>query len=328
MKKIFLIFVILAVALTMFVFPVQAKMVLKLGHVAPKISNEGKFADKFAELVVEKTKGEIVIEVFPSAQLGKTVAMLDSTILGNQDIYFGGNVELERFVPGQKLLNIPFSVRDHEHFRKFLASPLWEEIFVDPLEKVGLKVLGSGWERGPFRIMVSKKPVKSSEDLIGLKLRIASIESWRRAWTALGCNPVVLPWGDVYLGLRQGIVDAVTSPISLLYSMKFTEVAKYVIRTNTYWGLITVEMNKKKFDSLKPEYQKVLIDAINEAGNYYNELQAKSANEDLEKMKQEHGIDYHVLDTKPLAEKMQPAIRKMEKDEFIPAGLYDRINAL
>jgi len=328
MKKAVLIFSMIFSLMAVLALSAHAKTVLKAGHISPKTSNEGKGADKFAEIVAQKTNGEIVVEMFPSEQLGKAVAMIDSTIMGNQDIYVGGNVEFERFSPGLKVLGLNYAVRDQAHFRKVLASPIWKEVFVDPLEKVGLKVLDSDWERGPFRVLVSKKPVKSCADLAGLKLRIAPIDTWRRSWTALGCNPVVLAWTDVYLGLQQGMVDAVTSPFDLLYSMKFTEIAKYVARTDEYWGLLTVEMNKKKFDSLKPEFQKALIDAANEAGKYYMELGTKSVNEDLDKMKKEHGIEYIVLDTKPCAEKMQPVIRQLEKEGFIPAGLYDRIQAL
>ena len=328
MKKVFFVFTAIAVLVMMSHLPVQAKTVLKAGHISPKTSNEGKGADKFAELVVQKTNGEVVVEMFPSEQLGKAVAMIDSTVMGNQDIYIGGNVEFERFSPGLKLLGLNYAVQDQAHFRKVLASPIWKEVFIDPLDKVGLKVLDSDWERGPFRVLVSKKPVRSCADLNGLKLRIAPIDTWRRSWTALGCNPVVLAWTDVYLGLQQGMVDGVTSPFDLLYSMKFTEIAKYVARTDEYWGLLTVEMNKKKFDGLKPEFQKALIDAAKEAGKYYMELGTKSVNEDLDKMKKEHGIEYIVLDTKPCAEKMQPVIRQLEKEGFVPAGLYDRIQAL
>ena len=328
MKKVFFVFTAIAVLVMMSHLPVQAKMVLKAGHISPKTSNEGKGADKFAELVAQKTNGEVVIEMFPAEQLGKAVTMIDSTIMGNQDIYVGGNVEFERFSPGLKVLGLNYAVRDQAHFRKVLASPIWKEVFIDPLEKVGLKTLDSDWERGPFRVLVSKKPVKSCDDLKGLKLRIAPIDTWRRSWTALGCNPVVLPWTDVYLGLKQGMVDAVTSPFDLLYSMKFTEVAKYVARTDEYWGLLTVTMNKKKFDALKPEYQKAVLGAADEAGRYYMDLGAISVKEDLEKMKKEHGIEYIVLDTKPCAEKMQPVIDQLEKEGFIPAGLYGRIQAL
>lgn len=326
MRKRFIIFIFILVLL--FFGTSDAKIILKAGHISPKESNEGKGADKFVELVAKKTNKEIVIEMYPSEQLGKAVAMIDSTIIGNQDIYIGGNVEFERFSPGLKVLGLNYAVRDQQHFRKILNSPIWKEIFVDPLDKIGLKVLDSDWERGPFRVLVSKRPVRSAEDLKGLRLRIAPLDTWRRSWTALGCNVVVLPWTDVYLGLKQGIVEAVTCPFDLLYSMKFTEICKYVARTDEYWGLLTVVMNKKKFESIKPEWQKALIEAADEAGKYYMELGEKSVKEDLDKMKKEHGIEYVVLDTKPLAEKMQTVIRELEKEGFIPAGLYDRIQAI
>ncbi len=328
MKKNVFLITLVALFVVAIAFSAQAKTVLKAGHISPKTSNEGKGADRFAELVAQKTKGEITVEMYPSEQLGKAVAMIDSTIIGNQDIYVGGNVEFERFSPGLKVLGLNYSVRDQAHFRKVLSSPIWKEVFIDPLDKAGLKVLDSDWERGPFRVLVSKRPVKSCEDLKGLRLRIAPLDTWRRSWTALGCNVVVLPWTDVYLGLKQGMVEAVTAPFDLLYSMKFTEIAKYVARTDEYWGLLTVVMNKKTFESLKPDYQKALIEAADEAGKYYMELGEKSVKEDLEKMKKEHGIEYVVLDTKPCAEKMQPVIRELEKEGFIPAGLYDKIQAI
>jgi TRAP-type C4-dicarboxylate transport system substrate-binding protein len=111
MKKTLLVLLVILVMITMLALSAQAKTVLKAGHISPKTSNEGKAADKFAELVAQKTNGEIVVEMFPSEQLGKAVAMIDSTIMGNQDIYIGGNVEFERFSPGLKVLGLNYAVR-------------------------------------------------------------------------------------------------------------------------------------------------------------------------------------------------------------------------
>ena len=328
MKRLFFVLIAILTVTAIMNLSAQAKIIFKAGHVLPKTSNDGIGADKFVELVAQKTKGEIVIEMYPAEQLGKNMAQIDSTIIGNQDIYVGGSVEFERFSAGLKMLGLNYAVRNLEHFRKILVSPIWKEVFIDPVEKVGLKVLDSDWERGPFRVLVSKQPVRSCDDLKGLRLRIAQLDTWRRSWTALGCNVVVLPWGDVYLGLRQGMVDAVTSPINILYSMRLTEIAKYVARTDEYWATLTVVMNKKKFESLKPEHQKALIEAADEAGNYYMDLGAKSVEEDLGKMKKEDRIEYIVLDIKPCEEKMQPVIRQFEKEGYIPAGLYDRTRAI
>ena len=308
--------------------PVQAGTVLKGGHISPKASLEGQAADKFADLVKAKTNGELVVEIFPQEQLGKATAMIDSTIMGNQDIYIGGNVEFERFSKGLKALGLNYAVPSLETFRKVLKSPLWDELFIQPLDKVGLTVLDSDWERGPYRVLVSTRPVKNFDDLKGLKLRIAPLDTWRRSWTALGCQVVVLPWTDVYMGLKQGMVEAVTSPINLVYSMRFTEVAKYMARTDEYWGLLTVVMNKKIYQQLSPQFQKALKEAADEAGKWYMSTSEKQVALDIEKMTKEQGVTYTILDLKPGIAMMRPVIKELEKEDFIPAGIYDRIQAL
>jgi TRAP-type C4-dicarboxylate transport system substrate-binding protein len=304
-----------------------AQTVLKVGHISPKASAEGVAVDRFAALVKEKTSGAVVIEVFPSEQLGPATAMIESTILGNQDLYVGGNVEFERFSPGLKALGLNYAVDSQDQFRRILKSPLWKEIFVDPLDKAGLSVIASDWERGPFRVLVSTKPVKSFDDLKGLKLRIAPIDTWRKSWTALGTQVVVLPWNDVYLGLQQGLIEGVTAPANLLGSMKFTEVAKYVARTDEYWGVLAVLGNKRKLASLKPEHRQALIDAADQAGKEYMRASEAEIERDFATMKAK-GMQYTVLDLKPGSARMRPVILELEKEGFIPAGIYDRIRAV
>ncbi|NBT54293.1 MAG: TRAP transporter substrate-binding protein [Betaproteobacteria bacterium] len=307
--------------------PVHAQIVLKTGHISPKASAEGIVVDRFAALVKEKTNGEVLVEVFPSEQLGPATAMIESTILGNQDLYVGGNVEFERFSPGLKALGLNYAVESQEQFRKILKSPLWKEMFVDPLDKAGLAVVASDWERGPFRVLISTKPVKNFDDLKGLKLRIAPIDTWRKSWTALGTQVVVLPWNDVYLGLQQGMIDAVTAPANLLTAMKFTEVAKYVARTDEYWGVLTLVGNKKKWASLKAEHRRAITEAADQAGKEYMRTADAEIERDFASMKAK-GVQYTVLDLKPGAAKMRPVIQDLEKEGFIPAGIYERIRAV
>ena len=94
--------------------PVQSATVIKAGHISPKTSLEGQAADKFVELVKNRTNGELVVEMFPQEQLGKATAMIDSTIMGNQDVYVGGNVEFERFSKGLKALGLNYAVPNLE----------------------------------------------------------------------------------------------------------------------------------------------------------------------------------------------------------------------
>jgi len=307
--------------------PAAAETVLKAGHISPKTSPEGIAVDRFAELVKQKTNGDVVIEVYPSEQLGAAPAEIESTILGNQDFYIGGNVEFERFSPALKALGLNYAIPNEEHFKKILVSSVWKEIFVDPLNKVGLTVISSDWERGPYRVLVSTKPVKSFADLKGLKLRIAPIDSWRRSWSALGTEPVVLAWNDVYLGLQQGMIDAVTAPVNLVAPMKFTDVAKHIVRTDEFWQVLAVVGNKARLDGLKPESRQALVDAAEQAGKEYMASSEADIERDLAKMKQQ-GVEYVTIDLAPGVAAMQPVIRQLEAENFIPAGIYERLQAV
>lgn len=305
--------------------PVVAQVNLKAGHISPKDSLEGKAADRFADLVKQKTGGAVTVQVFPSEQLGKAVAQIDSTIIGNQDIYFGGSPEFERFSDGLKVLGLNWVIPSQAAFRKVTQDPVWRSITIDPLDKAGLVVLSSEWERGPYRVMVSTRPIKSVADMKGLKFRIAPIDSWRRTWGAVGTQNTVLAFTDVYLALKQGTIEAVTSPISLLAPMKFTEVAKYVTRIDEQWAILLPVINKDRMAKLTADQQRAVVASAKEAGTSFVAEQERVSNEDIEKMKRENGAIFSVIDIKPGFELMKPVVRQLESEGFIPKGLYDRL---
>ncbi len=308
--------------------PASAQILLKGGHISPKDSVEGITIDRFADLVKQKTNGQLTIQVFPSEQLGKSVSQIDSVAIGNQDMFFAGSPEMERFSPGLRLLGLNWVVPSVESFRKVTKTPIWNEIVHDPLNKAGFVVLASNWERGPYRVMVTTKPVKSLDDLKGMKLRIAPIDSWRRQWTALGMQVVVLAWNDVYLGLSQGTVEAVTAPLALVGPMKFTEVAKHITRTDEFWQILMPMVSRDIFNKLSPAHQKAMRDAAEEVGAWFVAEQERVGTADIERLKKEQGATYTVIDVKPGVERMKPIIKQMEAENFIPPGLYDKILAI
>jgi len=305
--------------------PAVAQIVLKAGHISPKDSLEGRAADRFADLVKQKTGGAITVQVFPSEQLGKAPAQIDSTIIGNQDIYLGGNPEFERFSDGLKVLGLNWVIPSQQAFRKVVKDPVWQSIMIEPLDKAGLVVLSSDWERGPYRVMVSTKPINSIADMKGLKFRIAPIDTWRRAWGAVGTQNVVLAWTDVYLGMKQGTVEAVTAPISLVASMKFTEVAKYITRTDEFWAILVPVINKDRMSKLTADQRRAVVDSAREAGAWFVAEQERMIALDIEKMKRDNGASYREIDIKPGFELMKPVVRQMEGEGYIPKGLYDRL---
>jgi tripartite ATP-independent transporter DctP family solute receptor len=307
--------------------PSFAQTLLRAGHISPKDSAEGAAVDKFAELVNQKTNGAVTVQVFPSEQLGSAVSQIESTIIGNQDIYVGGSVEFERYSDALKILGVNWVIPSAEAFRKVTSSPLWDELLVTPLQNIGLTTLASNWERG-YRVMVSTKPITSIEDMKGLKFRIAPIDTWRRVWSAVGTQNVVLAWTDVYLGMQQGTVEAVTSPIALVAPMKFTEVAKNVVRTDELWVTMVPVINNDRFAGLSPEHQQALRDAASEAGEWFVAEQERRVSQDIEAMKANHGAVFTEIDLTPGVELMKPVVAQMEAEGILPKGLYERVVAV
>jgi TRAP-type C4-dicarboxylate transport system substrate-binding protein len=147
-------------------------------------------------------------------------------------------------------------------------------------------------------------------------------------WAAVGTQNVVLAWTDVYLGLKQGTVDAVTSPISLVAPMKFTEVAKFIVRTDEFWQVMVPAINKDRFAKLSPDQQRAIYAAAEEAGAWFVAEQERLGYQDIEKMKKDNGADFKIIDLKPGVEMMKPVIHQMESEGFIPKGLYDKVLAI
>lgn len=325
MARLFFSLIATLLALGLTAAPAAAQIVLKAGHISPKDSDEGVAIDRFADLVKQKTNGAVTVQVFPSEQLGKAVTEIDSTIIGNQDMYFGGSPEFERFSDGLKVLGLNWVIPSQAAFRKVTKDPIWRTIMTDPLDKAGLVVLASNWERGPYRVMISTKPINSIADMKGLKFRIAPIDSWRRTWGAVGTQNVVLAFNEVYLAMKQGTVDAVTAPISLVAPMKFTEVAKHIVRTDEFWQILVPVVNKGRFSKLSPDQQRAVMAAAEETGTWFVDRQEKNGYDDIEKMKRDNGATFKAIDVKPGVELMKPVIRQMEGENFIPKGLYDRL---
>jgi hypothetical protein len=117
-----------------------------------------------------------------------------------------------------------------------------------------------------YRVLVSKEPVNSVEDVKGLRFRAYENKIYMEAWNVLGANPIIVPWGETYSALMQGTVDAATSTIGQLYGVKFTEVAPNVANIREYTAEAIMVANAKMWDSLTDEQRTILTECANEAG--------------------------------------------------------------
>ena len=302
---------------------------LRLGTKMTADSPEGLAFQKFADLANERAEGRLNVTVYPSEQLGSGTTQIDNVILGSQDLYADGSTYLASFNKDYSISSVPFLFRDDEHYHKFCTSELGQQMNETLMEN-GIRIINDkrNFVRGPYRVLVSTVPIKSLSDIQGMKIRSFESPVYGACWANLGANPIVVAYTETYLALKQNVVKGAVLPISNLYSMKWTEVGKYVSRIDEFPQDIVIVMNNKKFESLPEDLQQILVDAANDAGDYGTELAHKSAEEDTERIKEEHGAEFITLDTAEWQEKMKPYFYELEKKGLVSEGMIDKVLAI
>lgn len=301
-------------------------IVLTMGTKMPENNVESEGVKEFANLVEDKTDGKLKIDVFYHEQLGNESEQIENVISGAQDIYFETMTYYLPYVKDFNIHSLPFLFKDNEEYIQFLQSDIQKKMEKELTEKAGIRFINTkkNFIRGPYRVLVSTKPVKTLDDLRGLNLRLAESETAIKAWSALGANTTVIPWSETYLALSQGVVEAATSPISTVSSMNFHEVTKHVTVTYEYPQSLVFAMNDAKFQSLSENLQKALVEAANEAGEIGTKLIEDEAKVEIGKLA-EADVEVYEVDLSPWQERMDNVYKELIETGFLNGELLDEI---
>jgi len=328
-KNLFLILIAISILLLVFSgsYAQEKVWTLKLTTSSMENSAEGKGYKKFMEIAEEKSGGRLTFDAYFGGILGDKKVQVENTITGLQDIYAETFSFFQNYVPEFSVLSLSYFFRNNEDLKKFLLSPIQEEMEKKLLEKTGICILNKGrnWVKGPYRIIISRKPVKSLEDVKGLKVRQADAPTNIKIWTTFGANISILPWSDVYLALQQGMIDAVPCGIAEMGASKLYELAKYATVTNEMPLQVALNMNNKRFKSLPEDLQNVLIDAANEAGDYFSELINKEGARVREETSTKYGVTYYEIDLEPWMKKAAGVREELMKSGLVSRDLVHRI---
>jgi len=333
MRKLMSAIVVSAVWASILMVPWAAKgeVVWKLAHKMPPASPEGKAYQLFADEVYKLSKGKMKIQVYHSEQLGAVRVSLDMLRRGTIQIYVEGISYAHSFVPQFYVPTLPFVFRDRAHLIKFIQSPMFNKWKEELIKKAGIRILGYGeFVRGPYRVLVSTRPVLKLEDVKGLKLRMYKSEMVMSVWRELGANIIYLAWTEVYEGLKRGLIDAVTSPVGLVESMNFQEVAKYMLRTNEFPQSIAFFVNEKAYQKLSEDLKRVLRKAYEASCRYSKEVMEKAAEESIDRMIQRDKMTFIRAPMDAFREKVKPLYEKWESEGKygLTKGMIDYIKSL
>ena len=253
------------------------------------------------------TKGQVAIDYFPGSQLGGAFEGVDQVRTGQIDIDVGGPEWFGRVVPAVDVVNLPFLASSDKQAYCIIDTQLGEHLGKKS-EEDGLVVLG--WmSNGARHVTNNKHPLKSVDDLAGLKLRTPPSEVYLETFRALGANPTPIDIKELYQALQQGVVDGQENPYGNIMVRKFDEVQKYLSNTGHFFSWAWVVMNKGSYEELSDSHKEALHEAAFRAVAAQRAL-AERENKAALSVLVERGMQYDEISAEEL-DKFRAAVRSV-----------------
>ncbi len=293
---------------------------LRFGHIANESHTWHLAALKFKELVEQRSNGEMKVKVYPNSQIGNEADLINLIQLGVADMTITGE-SLQNWAPLAALIAYPYAFESSEEMRKVAASEAAKKIEEQITEKTDLVPL-TWFERGP-RYLTSNRPIKSPDDLKGLKIRVPDAPLSIKFWDALGAKPTPMAFGEVFTSLQQGAIEAQENPYSQIDNASFYEVQKYLNKTAHVRSWIYVVIGKNQLAKYPEHLQKIIKEAAVEAQAYENELFLKEEKKLEEKLKKA-GMEFIDVDIKAFSEKAKEETKA--KLSEAQRGLLEQFN--
>ncbi|EZP41814.1 C4-dicarboxylate-binding periplasmic protein precursor [Janthinobacterium sp. HH104] len=278
----------------------QAPIVIKFSHVVATDTPKGQAAERFKQLAEKATNGKVKIELYPNSQLYKDKEELEALQLG----------AVQMLAPSLAKFG-PLGVKEFEAFDLPYIFPTKTALYnvtegeigkslLKKLEPKGITGLAY-WDNG-FKVMSANKPLHMPADFKGLKMRIQSSKVLDAQMRALGANPQVLAFSEVYQALQTGVVDGTENPPSNMYTQKMHEVQKHVTVSNHGYLGYAVIVNKKFWDGLPPDIRGQLEKAMREATTFEKAIAQRDNDQALDAIKKAGKTQIYTLTVQEQAE--------------------------
>jgi C4-dicarboxylate-binding protein DctP len=244
----------------------QTPIVIKFSHVVATDTPKGQAAERFKQLAEKSTGGRVKVELYPNSQLYKDKEELEALQLGAVQMLAPS---LAKFGPlGAKefeVFDLPYIFPNKAALYAVTEGPIGKSLLAK-LEPKGITGLAF-WDNG-FKVMSANKPMHTPADFKGMKMRIQSSKVLDAQMRALGANPQVLAFSEVYQALQTGVVDGTENPPSNIYTQKMHEVQKHITMSNHGYLGYAVIVNKKFWDGLPADIRTSLEAAMRDATTY------------------------------------------------------------
>jgi tripartite ATP-independent transporter DctP family solute receptor len=288
---------------------------------------QGLGAQKFADLVSEKSGGKIKVRLFPGGTLGGDVQTISAVQGGTVEMSVMNAGILVGVAKEFVVVDFPFLFNESREADALLDGPFGKRL-LDQLPDKGMVGLGF-WELGFRNLTNNRRAVAKAEDIEGLKIRVIQTPIYIDMFKALGANPVPLPFPELYAALETRAVDGQENPSKTIELSKLYEVQKYLSVTRHIYNPQLVFMGKKLWDQLSADERKIVQDAAAEATTYQRQVAREQDKDALANLKKA-GVQVTELPADELAkirEKVKPVVEKYtaEAGEDLVKAMYAEI---
>jgi len=315
----------LAVA-ALIALPAAAQQVtIRWGDVVGGTHPSVQMIDRIAAEAKEKSGGRIVIQSFAGGQLGGSREMIDAVANGVQQVVTEGAANFGAWVPSISVVEAPYIWRDAAHLDKAMNGPIGDQFNETLVKARGMRILGTTYY-GTRHVTTTAKAVRTPADMVGFKLRVPENDVFKAMAEAWGAKPTPMNFGELYLALKQGVVDGQENPLPTIKSGKFDEVQKYLVLTGHIITPRLVVINEAFWQGLSAGDRKIIADAVKNGIAWQNAELIKQEGTLVDTFKAA-GVTVITPDVNAFKAPVLAKVPKMFESKW-GAGTYDKIQAI
>ncbi len=304
----------------------QTKAVLRISTPAVPDAWHAKMWTVFKDTLEKSAPGEFEVQINLNASLFKQGAEPAAMARGNLELSSLSSADLAKLVPEFSVFTAGYMLRDPKHLQKVFAGPIGAELFKTVSSKLGLTVLSTCYLGTRQLNLREARNVKTPADLKGIKLRMPGSKDWLFLGNALGATATPLAFGEVYLGLKTGTIDAQDNPLPSVRAAKFYEVTQQIVLTSHLVDSLFIAISNKAFEALSPAQRQKVSVAAQAAATFNNDNTVLEEAQLIDFFKKQ-GLQVTTPDVGAFRKSVLASYQASDYAKFWPAGLVDRINA-
>ncbi|HVZ42629.1 MAG TPA: TRAP transporter substrate-binding protein [Ramlibacter sp.] len=277
-----------AIAFAALVPSAFAQHALRMAYVAPP-PVWGPIADRFAQEVDARTKGEVKVQSFGGGQLGSLPQNYAGLRTGQIDMMLAdtGTLAIAKGGKDFNALFAPYVFRDQAHFKNYMMSPTFRDMLAPVEKEAGFTYVGYVSDRAPRQLTTSNRKVTKLEDMKGLKIRVPETPTILEVMKAWGASPTPVPASELYLAMKQGLVDGQDNGFDAIAGAKYYEVQKYAMRIDYIQSGLMVLIAADKWARLTPAQQTAMREAAAETEKWASKMTWDVAEKSLDVLKKQ-----------------------------------------